>query len=72
MAAATDERADLLPVLVRRDELIDAAVHEAFPDTRARRGSISNALGANAGVRAADRVDLGQSRVRGGRAALSA
>jgi hypothetical protein len=71
-AACADERADLLPVLVRRDELVEAAVHEAFPDTRARRASISNGFGAHAGVKAADRADLGRSRVNGGRAALTA
>ena len=54
---------DLLPALVRRDEAVDAAISDEFPKLRVRRQSISNGRGIQAGVSAADRADLGSTRI---------
>jgi hypothetical protein len=71
-ARATEGRGDLLPVLARRDELVAMALHEAFPTLARRRTSLSNAAGWGAGTSAADRADLGRSRVGPGGSALTA
>lgn len=58
-------RSDLLPVLRRRDEEVEAALAEAFPATRTQRSTASNAAGWAAGVRAGDAADLGRDRLHG-------
>jgi hypothetical protein len=55
-AAAGDGR--LLPVLSARDERLDAAVAELFPDIEHRSGSVSHGGGFAAGQAAADLADL--------------
>jgi hypothetical protein len=57
---------DLLPALVRKDEAVRRAVAEEFPRTRSKPVSISNGWGLRAGEAAADRADLGGTRLRGG------
>jgi len=57
---------DLLPALVRRDEAVDAAVSQEFPRLRHRRVSMSNGRGVQAGVAAAERADLGGTRITAG------
>jgi hypothetical protein len=71
-ANATEGRADLLPVLARRDELVEVALRDAFPNVTRQRGSSSNALGWGAGVHAAERADLGRSRIGNRGSALTA
>jgi hypothetical protein len=55
---AAESGSDLLPVLARRDALVDAALEAAFPRLRTRRTSFSNHAGLAAGVVAADRASL--------------
>jgi hypothetical protein len=69
-AAATATQASLLPVLARRDEIVQAALDEAFPRTTRRRTSLTNGAGWQAGIAAAERADLGQRRMGGGPAPL--
>jgi hypothetical protein len=69
---ATTAQASLLPVLARRDEVVQAALDEAFPHTTRRRTSLTNGAGWQAGIAAAERADLGQRRMGGGPEALSA
>ncbi len=56
------DNADLLPVLKRRDDEVDEAVREAFPQlrTRTRSNSRLDAFGWNAGSQAADGAVLKQ------------
>lgn len=67
-SAATASEADaergggLLPVLRRREEEVEAAMNDAFPDLRNRRtAAVTNAAGWGAGIAAADRADLDRS-----------
>jgi hypothetical protein len=57
---------DLLPALVRKEEAVARAVAEEFPDVRTKPVSISNGWGLQAGEAAAERADLGGTRLRGG------
>jgi hypothetical protein len=60
-AAAGSQTSRLLPVLAARDDRLRAAEQAAFPDTVARRTSISNSTGWAAGQAAADMADLNVS-----------
>lgn len=51
-------RSDLLPVLVRRDHEVEAAMRSAFPSLRVSRLAVSNGAGLVAGRLAADRASL--------------
>ena len=69
-AAAADTTAiaassDLLPVLARRDDEVEAALVEQFPHLGTRRMSVRNAAGWSAGVAAADTADIGGRKVLG-------
>ncbi|MFC5290746.1 DUF2786 domain-containing protein [Actinokineospora guangxiensis] len=61
-AAATDARA--LPVLARRDRVVEQTCAALFPDLRARRGTVSSPTGWGAGQAAAEQADLLPSRRR--------
>ena len=66
---ATDARVaeadgDALPVLASREERVDAAVRETFPNVRTKRSSISNGGGWHAGRAAADDAELNAARRR--------
>lgn len=54
---------DLLPMLVSREERVDAATAAAFPHATARRSSASNAAGWAAGRLEADRAQLASGAV---------
>jgi hypothetical protein len=56
---AEAEHRDLLPVLVRRDEAVEAVRDAAFPRLRQARTVVSNRAGLAAGRLAADRASLG-------------
>lgn len=62
-----DRGGNLLPVLARRDALVDAAVTLAFPRTTRLRTSISNGAGWAAGAAAAELADLGVGERLSGR-----
>lgn len=71
-AESVSEQGDLLPVLRRREEQVEAALQLAFPDTRLRRrSSVGNVAGWSAGVAAAETADLGGEAVRGPSGALA-
>lgn len=53
----------LLPVLAQREEQVDAAVAQEFPRLRTHRSSVSNGRGVAAGMAAAERADLGGTRI---------
>jgi hypothetical protein len=57
-------RGALVPVLAHRDDAVDRALRKAFPQVKARRLSASSPEGLNAGRTAADRADLGTTRLR--------
>ena len=64
VAAAVDEMTattgtDLVPLLDRRLDAVEAAAREAFPRTRAMSTSVGSAEGWHAGTAFADRADLG-------------
>ena len=59
--AAITASASLLPVLAGRQEQVEAAFQQAFPDVVYRRTSVSNAAGWHAGKLAADLAQLGHS-----------
>jgi hypothetical protein len=64
--AAARRGTAVVPLLAARRQAADRALGEAFPQTRAMRVSARNADGWQAGVRAADRAQLGaERRVRG-------
>jgi hypothetical protein len=71
-AQATSAQSSLLPVLAKRDEVVEAALREAFPRTARQRPSLSNGAGWAAGITAAERADIGQQRVGGGPTGLPA
>ena len=71
-AQATSAQSSLLPVLAKRDALVEAALREAFPRTTRQRRSLTNGAGWEAGITAADRADIGQERMGGGPAGLPA
>jgi hypothetical protein len=56
--ADTGHTTDLVPILRRHAERVDAAVDEAFPHLRSRQSSVSNGLGWAAGRVAADLARL--------------
>ena len=66
-AEATEAAAtvDLLPVLARRDDEVDAALAQQFPHLGVRRMSVRNAAGWHSGVAAADAADIGERKVLG-------
>ena len=53
----------LLPVLMAREEQVDAAVAQEFPKLRTHRSSVSNGWGVHAGLAADDQADLGGTRL---------
>lgn len=57
--AAVESAASLLPVLAGRQEQVEMAFREAFPEVVMRRTSVSNAAGWHAGKVAADLAQLG-------------
>lgn len=60
-AEATEESgrsAELVPIIARHSEQVDATVHELFPRLRTRRTTASNGAGWAAGRAAADRATL--------------
>lgn len=57
-------------VLADRAEAVDTAFRQEFPRVRSTRLSGSSAAGFSSGRRAADRADLGQAGIAGGRPAL--
>ncbi len=59
--AAVESSAALLPVLAGRQEQVELAFREAFPDVVMRRTTVSNAAGWHAGKVAADLAQLGPS-----------
>ncbi len=59
--AAVASSASLLPVLAGRQEQVDRAFQDAFPDVVYRRTSVSNSAGWHAGKVAADLAQLGLS-----------
>ena len=70
-AEAAERSTALVPLFTARREAADRALATAFPDTRSLRVSAGNAAGWQAGVRAADRAELGlhpQVRTSGPRA----
>jgi hypothetical protein len=58
-AASSGRGGELVPVLARHREQVDAAYEELFPDTVARGGNVNNAQGWYAGRAAADQALLG-------------
>jgi hypothetical protein len=56
--AARSHGPELLPVLASRDEAVEAALADAFPNARPMSVSFSNARGYRAGIDAADRATL--------------
>jgi hypothetical protein len=67
-AGEAEHGGDLLPALVRKDEAVRRAVAAEHPRTRSKPVSVSNGHGLVAGEAAANRADLGGSRLRGGSA----
>jgi hypothetical protein len=63
--AARRHGTGLLPVLRDRDDQVEQAVGEAFPDLRSLRVSVSDPAGVRAGRAAADRARLGGGEVVG-------
>jgi hypothetical protein len=70
-ADAATRSTDLVPVFARRREAADAALAEAFPETRTTRMSANDAAGWHAGTRAADRAELGLHDALHGRPGVS-
>jgi len=68
--ASQDHSGSLLPVLTSREAAVEAALAEAFPNTRAVRFSVSDARGWRAGVDAAERASLSTQPPLSGRGAL--
>lgn len=69
---ASDEHADLLPVLRDRAQAVDQALHEACPSARSLKVTWSNVDGVAAGRDAADRASLGGPTLPGRRPGLPA
>ena len=68
----SESRGDsVLPVLVRREEEVELALKERFPNLSAIRSSVSNVDGVLAGRAAGQRADIGSTRLRGRRPILS-
>lgn len=69
---ADEGKGTLLPALLDRAGEVDSWVDEHFPNlvTRTTRRRSYSLAGAGAGVKAANRADIGQSGVRGSRGAL--
>lgn len=67
-AATAEYGDDLLPVLVRRDEVVESVYREVFPDVEMMPARRLNAAGWYAGRAAGDRADIGAGRpvTRGG------
>jgi len=61
-AEVAESSTALVPLFTARREAADEALAAAFPETRRLRVSARNAAGWQAGVRAADRADLGLHR----------
>lgn len=70
-ADAARNSTDLVPVFARRREEADAALAEAFPETRTTRMSANDAAGWHAGTQAADRAALDLHDALDGRAGVS-
>lgn len=62
--AASTSGDSLLPVLVSREEAVEAEVAERFPGTTTLRNSVSNLDGVIAGKAAGKRADIGSTRLR--------
>jgi len=60
----------LLPVLVSREEAVEAEVNTRFPDAGTLRTSVSNYAGVLAGAAAGRRADIGTKNLRGRQSAL--
>lgn len=69
-AEVTTGDSALVPLFEARRDAVEARVREEFPHLRSKRTSISNYRGASAGVAAANRADLGGTRISGSQAAL--
>ncbi len=74
-AAVRDEAAaangdDLLPVLVGREDAVNAETDARFPHLSPLRTSVSNGSGVVAGAAAGKRADIGLSRLRGRQSTL--
>ena len=63
---AAERGATVLPVLASRQDEVEAALRDAFPDIGPLKVTASSGLGAAAGRSAADRADLGGRGVGGG------